>query len=186
MKDDPILSARVRQFEIQMLPHVPDLYRIARRLGVTASDAEDLVQETCLRAFRTQDQLRRPDAARTWLFAVFRSVFLRAAAKHRAAGSTSPIPLEVLPLPARGDDAREAELEWATLEDVRAAILRLPLVYREALLLAHVAGFSYRELAQILEVPLGTVMSRLFRARRLIREALREASPRVGEVERRR
>jgi len=58
-------------------------------------------------------------------------------------------------------------------------------VYREALLLAHVAGFSYRELARILEVPLGTVMSRLFRARRLVREALRETSPRACSMERR-
>jgi RNA polymerase sigma-70 factor, ECF subfamily len=186
VKDDPALDARIRQFEIQILPHVPDLYRIARRLGVTTSDAEDLVQETCLRAFRTQDQLRRPDAARTWLFAVFRSVFLRFAAKHRSTASASAIPLEVLPLPARWDDAREAGLEWATLEDVRAAIYRLPLVYREALVLAHVAGFSYRELARILEVPLGTVMSRLFRARRLVREALQETSPRACSMERRR
>jgi RNA polymerase sigma-70 factor (ECF subfamily) len=186
VKDDPVRSARIRQFELQILPHVPDLYRIARRLGVTTSDAEDLVQETCLRAFRTQDQLRRPDAARPWLFAVFRSVFLRSVAKLRPIASASSIPLEVLPLPARWDDAREAGVERATLEDVREAISRLPLVYREALLLVHVAGFSYRELAQILDVPVGTVMSRLFRARRLVREALREASPRACSVERRR
>ena len=185
MKVDPAPNDRIRQFEIQILPHVPDLYRVARRLGVTPSDAEELVQETCLRAFRTQDQLRRTDAARTWLFAVFRSVFLRFTAKLRSTGSASSIPLEVLPDLARWDDFRETGVEWATLEDVRAAILRLPLVYREALLLAHVAGFSYRELARILEVPLGTVMSRLFRARRLVREALRETSPRACSMERR-
>src|SRR5262249_14448265 len=80
---------------------------------------------------------------------------------------------EAWPLPpgAPGDPAGEA---GATLVDVREAVARLPLAYREALALAHVGGFSYREMAQILEVPIGTVMARLFRARRLLRHLLRE------------
>jgi RNA polymerase sigma-70 factor, ECF subfamily len=180
----PRPDSRVQRFEAQILPHLADLYRAARRLGARPSDAEDLVQETCLRAFQSLDQLRHHEAAKAWVFAVLRSVFLRQAAR------ISPTPVEPLanpeawPLPpdAWGDRAEEGGV---TMVDVRGAVGRLPLAYREVLVLAHVGGFSYREIARILEVPIGTVMSRLFRARRLLRQALREI-PRLSSAESRR
>jgi len=176
---------RVRRFEAQVLPHLGDLYRAARRLGATRSDAEDLVQETCLRAFQSLDQLKHHEAAKAWVFAVLRSVYLRHATR------VLPTPVEHLAIPeawplppgAPGDPAGEA---GATLVDVREAVGRLPLAYREALALAHVGGFSYREMAQILDVPIGTVMSRLFRARRLVRHLLRETPHSPCPVESRR
>ena len=178
-------DSRIRRFEAHILPHLAGLYRAARRLGATPSDAEDLVQETCLRAFQSLDQLRHHEAAKAWVFAVLRSVYLRHATR------ISPIPVEPLaiseawPLPpgAPSDPAEEA---GATLVDVREAVSRLPLAYREALVLAHVVGFSYREMAQILDVPLGTVMSRLFRARRLVRRLLRETPHPPSSAESRR
>ncbi|MGH2668787.1 MAG: sigma factor-like helix-turn-helix DNA-binding protein, partial [bacterium] len=118
--------ARAERFGELIVPHLTALYCTALRLAGKAEDAEDLVQETCLRAFRALDQLREPAAAKVWVFTVLR------------------------------------------------AVVRLPLVHREPILLAHVAGFSYREMAEILEVPVGTVMSRLFRARRLLRQMLAE------------
>src|SRR5262245_1398486 len=162
-------TARVRRFEAQILPHLPDLYRAARRLVRRAEDAEDLVQETCLRAFRALDQLRHPDAAKAWTFTVLRSVFLRDAARwdpgqpgvDRSRGEVPAAP------PA------ESPWQGALIEEARLATQRLPVAFREVIVLAHVGGFSYREMAGILGIPVGTVMSRLFRARRLLRSALR-------------
>jgi RNA polymerase sigma-70 factor (ECF subfamily) len=163
-------AARVRRFEEQILPHLPDLYRAARRLVRRVDDAEDLVQETCLRAFGALDQVRHPEAAKPWVFTVLRSVFLRDAARWD--------PVRADASDARGRDQRlegpagESPLQGALIEEARLATQRLPIAFREVVVLAHVGGFSYREMARILGVPLGTVMSRLFRARRLLRSAL--------------
>jgi RNA polymerase sigma-70 factor (ECF subfamily) len=88
-----------------------------------------------------------------------------------------------LPRPDLREAPSDSPLQWAVLEEVRDATLRLPPVYREILVLTHVGGFSYRELAHILEVPVGTVMSRLFRARRLLRSALQERTERSRRSE---
>src|SRR5262245_19023839 len=164
-------TARVRRFEAQILPHLPDLYRAARRLVRRAEDAEDLVQETCLRAFRALDQLRQPDSAKAWTFTVQRSVFLRDAARWDPA---RPVPGGVDEPRGHGLPASPAESPWqgALIEEARLATQRLPVAFREVIVLAHVGGFSYREMATILGVPVGTVMSRLSRARRLLRNAL--------------
>ncbi len=172
-------TAKVRRFEEHVLVHLNDLYRAALRLSGKAPDAEDLVQETCLRAFQALDQLKHPGTAKVWVFAILRSVFLRQA-KQRAA---QPVPADLedldglafAPEGLRVVLERAGPLEEALLQEVRVATLGLPLAYREAIILAHVGGFSYREMAQILEVPLGTVMSRLFRARRMLRTALQGA-----------
>ncbi len=148
------------------------------------SDAEDLVQETCLRAFQALDQLRQTAASKAWVFAILRSVFLRQAERR----TVQPIPVspEALEVFSRAADLlgalqeRASPLQESLLQDIRQATLGLPLPYREVIVLAHIGGFSYREMAHILEVPLGTVMSRLFRARRLLRIAL------AGAVEQRR
>jgi RNA polymerase sigma-70 factor (ECF subfamily) len=173
-------DGRAQRFQDQILPHLTSLYRTALRLVRTPADAEDLVQETCLRAFRALDQLKDPDAAKTWVFAVLRSVSLRHF--EREAGSIIvPVALsDVLPhpqAPSFTDVAADSPLQRALIEEVRAATLRLPRPYREAIVLAHIAGFSYREMSQILEIPVGTVMSRLFRARRLLRDALADTPP---------
>jgi RNA polymerase sigma-70 factor, ECF subfamily len=164
-------AARVRRFEEQILPHLPDLYRAARRLVRRIDDAEYLIQETCLKAFGALDQLRHPEAAKAWVFTVLCSVFLRDAARWDPARADAS--------DARGGDQRreapagESPLQGALIEEARLATQRLPIAFREVVVLAHVGGFSYREMATILGVPLGTVMSRLFRARRLLRSALR-------------
>src|SRR5262245_24552576 len=165
-------AARVERFEAQILPHLPDLYRAARRLVRRGQDAEDLVQETCLRAFGALDQLRHPEAAKAWAFAVLRSVFLRDAARwdaERAADAGVHPDGGVEFLPGRTD----SPWQGALIEEARLATQRLPIAFREVVVLAHVGGFSYREMAGILGIPVGTVMSRLFRARRLLRSALR-------------
>ena len=180
-------TARRRHFEAHVLLHLNDLYRAALRLTRKPSDAEDLVQETCLRAFQTLDQLRQTGAAKAWVFAILRSVFLRQA--ERRAVQPMPASLEDLDSFATATDllgavpVRASPPQESLLQEIRQATLGLPLPYREVIVLAHIGGFSYREMADILEVPLGTVMSRLFRARRLLRVALQGAGERGRHVE---
>jgi len=176
-------AARVRRFEEQILPHLPDLYRAARRLVGRAHDAEDLVQETCLRAFGSLDQLKHPEAAKAWVFTVLRSAFLRNAARwdptRRADGGENGSGEERLAAAAGA-----SPWQGALIEEARLATQRLPVAFREVVVLAHVGGFSYREMAGILGVPIGTVMSRLFRARRLLRSALRSEDRDRSELSR--
>lgn len=177
-------TTRIQRFEEQVLVHLDALYRAALRLTGKAADAEDLVQETCLRALQAFDQLQHPRAARAWVFAILRSVFLRQAG--RRSRQPARLSLEDLDGAVLGHALGEEDaspVRQALLEEVRRATLTLPVPYREALILAHVGGFSYREMAHILEVPLGTVMSRLFRARRMLRAALTEPTGQPASVE---
>ncbi|OLC12774.1 MAG: hypothetical protein AUH29_15275 [Candidatus Rokubacteria bacterium 13_1_40CM_69_27] len=174
---------RLEQFENQVLIYVKDLHRAALRLTDQLSDAEDLVQETCLRAFKSLEQLRQPAAAKAWVFSILRSIFLRQAER----ASSRPVLVSLEDIDASPLSVSEARrdayenflpIQQTLVEEVRRATLTLPLVYRETVVLAHIAGFSYREMAQILGVPVGTVMSRLFRARRMLRASLRESRSR--------
>lgn len=182
MAPDDEARERIRRFEAEIIVHLDDLYRAALRLTGKAADAEDLVQETCLRAFRALDRLRDGRAARSWAFAILRSVFLREV--ERQGRRPEPVNLEDLEasLLRPGEALRDLYEHYSLCSDrlrdeVGEAILKLPLPYREALVLAHVGGFSYREMARILGIPMGTVMSRLFRARRMLRALLREGVP---------
>jgi RNA polymerase sigma-70 factor (ECF subfamily) len=161
--------------------HVTDLYRAARRLVEQDSDAEDLVQETCLRAFRCLDQLRQPRAAKLWVFSILRSVYARQRERGPKGAEVSLDDIDASRLSSVQvlQDAYErlSPAAHALREEIRRAVLKLPLPYREAVVLAHIGGFSYREIATILHLPLGTVMSGLFRGRRLLRASLREVRP---------
>ncbi len=167
------------RFDAYVLPCLDVLYRAAVRLAGQRADAEDLVQETCLRAFGAIGQLADVGSCKAWLFRILRTTYLRR-------WGEDPYRRHVLNLadlePALADlrevayDRYENDAAYARLVggDIRRAIAGLPLPYREAIVLAHVAGFSYREMARILDIPLGTVMSRLYRGRRMLRVSLRE------------
>jgi len=177
-------SEQVRRFEEQILIYLGDLHRVALRLTGRASDAEDLVQETCLRAFKSLDQLKYPGAAKVWAFTILRSLFLRHVEREPSRGalvSLEDLDASVLTPSDVLHDAYEnlRPLREVLNHEVRQAILKLPLTYREVLILAHIGGFSYREMARILAVPTGTVMSRLFRARRMLRTSLQESPRRL-------
>jgi RNA polymerase sigma-70 factor, ECF subfamily len=172
-------ESRLRRFEELILPNLLDLYRTALRFTHSSAEAQDLVQETCLRAFRSLDQLKHPTAARAWTFTILRSVYLRQA-ERRTAESVSLDELEARPGEVRWNDlSRDSPLRGAMLQEVRRATLRLPLPLREVIVLAHIGGFSYEEIARILDVPIGTVMSRLSRGRQCLRGVLRE-HPKLG------
>lgn len=166
-------------FEAYILPHLDTLYRAAVRLSGQVTDAEDLVQETCLKAFTAIGQLRDVSGAKPWLFKILRTTYLRRWGEDPYRRHV----LNVRDMESALADFREILYDryennsaYARLvgTEIRAAIAALPLPYREAVVLADVAKFSYREVGRILEVPLGTVMSRLYRGRRMLRATLRD------------
>jgi len=149
-------SRRERMAELVSAHHA-DLYRHALWLTGDPALAEDLVQETYYEAWRTLSRLGGPRAPRAWLLAILR----RRLARHRAAPDPPTAPPEALAGLAGGDDPEAA----AELEGLARAFAALPAHQREILLLRALHGLSYREIARLLDLPLGTVMSRLSRAR---------------------
>ena len=177
--DPPETPDKAERFEKQILVHLDDLYRAAMRLTNQFCDAEDLVQETCLRAFKSFDQLRHPAAAKVWLFSILRSVYFRQEERRLSRGVSVSLDDIAASFLTAGETPPESDRLFVSpqqvrREEIREAVLKLPVVYREAIVLAHVVGFSYREMAQILGLPVGTVMSRLFRGRRMLRTFLRD------------
>lgn len=167
------------RFEAYVLPHLDALYRVALRLVGKTSEAEDLVQETCLKAFRAIDQLRNASGCKAWLFKILRTTYLREWGedpyRQRALSLEDLEPASLDPYEILRDHYEGGEAYHRLVgADIRKALLALPPAYREAVVLADIAGCSYREMAEILEVPLGTVMSRLSRGRRMLRISLQE------------
>jgi RNA polymerase sigma factor (sigma-70 family) len=148
--------------------HEP-LWRYLRRLSNSDDTARDLVQDTWLRVFRGIARLRDPAKLRSWLFGVARNVAMDRLRSQYAEGSRADVDLEELPAAAEDVNLEE---EFATLE---AGLATLPIVERETLTLFYLRELSLEEIAGLVEVPLGTVKSRLFRARQMLRRALKGA-----------
>jgi len=169
------LEDRQRHFEDVLWPHLRGVYNLARWLVGNAEDAEDVVQESFVKAYQYADQFRGSDP-RSWLYAIVRNTSLnfiqRRRPKHEVEWN------EDLPEPADRTPGAEADLIQVTRRDqIRSAIVRLPGEFREALVLREIEGMAYKEIAAVLNVPLGTVMSRLSRARSLL---IRELAPEKG------
>jgi RNA polymerase sigma-70 factor (ECF subfamily) len=157
---------RTERFEAEALAHLGSLHATARRLTRNAHDAEDLVQETYLRAYRAFDGYTPGTNIRAWLYTILYRVrtdgFRRAGRRPQTVELTGEGPA----VPA----AQEARaVEGA---DLARALEQLPEAFRAAVVLRDVEDFSYQEIAGILDVPIGTVMSRIHRGRALLRETL--------------
>jgi RNA polymerase sigma factor (sigma-70 family) len=161
------MDDRRQRFEAEALPHMDAAYNLARWLSRSPADAEDIVQDAMLRAFRAYGGFRG-GAVKPWLLAIVRNCW-RDAARDRRRRAHDPIPGDdVLVEGAPTPEARAlAASEGRKLND---AIAGLPVEFREALILREMEDMSYREIAEITAVPIGTVMSRLARARALLRE----------------
>lgn len=178
----PANRQRQRDFEEQMLPYIDSLYRSALSMTRNAQDADDLVQDTYVRAFQFFDQFRAGTNARAWLFRILTNLFINAYRRNRREPErTSFEEMEDFYLYNRLSDAQisagaeppeQAVLSKVQGEAIREAIERLPDEYREAVILADLNEFSYQEISEILEIPIGTVRSRLSRGRRLVQRAL--------------
>ena len=168
-------EGKARRFRDAALPHLDDVYTLARYLLRNAADAEDAVQECYLRALRHFDTYRGP-AMKPWLFAILRNVcrseFVRRSGvaltiDGRAEEDEDAVPLwQEAPLSPEADMLRQ----WDA-ETIRGLVAELPDLFREAIVLREINDLSYSEIADVVGVPIGTVMSRLARARALLRRA---------------
>jgi RNA polymerase sigma-70 factor, ECF subfamily len=169
------------RFEREALPWMDDVYRFARSMTHDEADADDLVQETYLRAYRSWDTFEPGSDCRRWLFTICRNVFLRTREREARKVDTGgdDTVLETL---AALREASPFATATATADSIfsridlgpaiRKAIDQLPEVFRSAVVLVDVEGQSYDEAASVLGVPIGTVRSRLFRGRRILQHAL--------------
>jgi RNA polymerase sigma factor (sigma-70 family) len=155
------VDTRNRYFELTVWPHMRSAYNLARWLVRNGEDAEDIVQEAFLKAFKALDSFRGGDA-RVWMLSIVRNTainFLRGRKEGIA------IELDQLEPADRSPNPEQGLLEESRRELVRRAIARLEPEFRETLVLREIEELSYKEIAAILDVPTGTVMSRLSRAR---------------------
>lgn len=146
--------------------HYEGLYRYAYRLSASAADAEDLVQETFGKALKQLRQLREADRAKAWLFSILRNAYLHRVRSDRQARLVSLEAVGDLPEPDAGP------LPDIEPEQLQQALSELPEVFRTPVILFYFEDFSYREIAEQMELPLGTVMSRLARAKTWLRDRL--------------
>jgi RNA polymerase sigma-70 factor (ECF subfamily) len=163
-----------RRFEETVMPHLDAAFNYARWLTKSEVEAEDLVQEACLRAMRFLSSLRDGNA-RPWLFAIVRNTwYSRVARRDSAAGATLNSSDDNRPDEALDPEQRLVQQD--TVARGRAGLEQLPPEFREAIVLRDIEGLSYKEIAEVLQVPMGTVMSRISRGRERLLAALAPAA----------
>ncbi len=178
-----------QRFEADALPLLPGMYSAAYRLTRNAADAEDLVQETFLRAYRGFHQFQEGTNLKAWLYRILTNTFINSYRKKQREPQTLPADeVEDWYLYSKmSEEGLEPSAEATVLEslpdeDVQEALSSLPDQFRVAVLLADFEGFSYKEIAEITGVPIGTVMSRLHRGRKALERRLWEVVRERGLV----
>jgi RNA polymerase sigma-70 factor (ECF subfamily) len=171
-------------FADQAMEFMPSLYTAALRMTRNRADAEDLVQETYLKAYRAFDSFQQGTNLKAWLYRILTNTYINTyRAKKRRPDESDIEEVEDLylyrklssgDLASLGRSAEDELFDLFTDDEVKAAIEALPEQFRMAVLLADVEGFSYKEIAEILDIPIGTVMSRLHRGRRALQKRLYE------------
>lgn len=170
----------VWNFDLDELPYRAQLYRMALRLTRSADDAEDVLQDTYLKAFKHYGSFRPGTNLRAWLFKILKNTVINEVRRRqRSPARMAFANIEETPesafAPFCGSVTRTPEEEFldASLDgDVLQALKELPHKFRVVVLLADVEGHAYRDIAALLSIPVGTVMSRLFRGRRLLERAM--------------
>ena len=187
----PSPDARRADFEATMLPHVDSLYRAAYSMAKNAGEAEDLVQDTFVRAFQFFDQFQGGTNARAWLFRILTNLYINSYRKRtREPERASYDEMEDFYLYNRlsdiqgrggaggtggslaGTTPEQAVVQQVQIDAIREAINQLPDEYRDTVILADLNEMSYQEVSETLNIPIGTVRSRLSRGRRLVQKAL--------------
>ncbi len=172
-------------FEAEVLPQLDSLYRLALRLTTDPSRAEDLVQDTVLKAFRAWQRFQPGTNIRSWLFTILRNTFINDYRRRQR----EPIPMDleavephVVFKAAQDEDPEGTFFSQIVDAKVLDAIDALPEEFREVLVLSDIENLSYAEIAEVLGIPVGTVKSRLFRARRQLQEALYDHAVEMGYI----
>src|SRR4051812_1876570 len=179
------------EFERQALVHADSLYGAAYRLTRNPRDAEDLVQDSLLRAYRFWDSFEQDSNCKAWLLRIVTNTFINEYQRKKRsrevldAATAEQDATDGVLVHADASDRQSPErtlLDRSVSDDVQKALDALPDDFRTAVVLCDVQGLSYKEIAEIMQTPVGTVMSRLFRGRKLLSAALREFAVAEGYV----
>jgi RNA polymerase sigma-70 factor (ECF subfamily) len=177
-KDLPVKNESV-PFEQTILPHLDAAYNLARWLAGNEHDARDIVQESFLRAFKFFGRYRGGDA-RSWVLAIVRNTAYTSLRKRETREQLLESEIEKLEDPSQ--NAAQILERAGNIEAVRAAIAQLPTEFREVIILREMENFSYKEIADLVGVPIGTVMSRLARSRRELQAIILRNHQHLGGV----
>jgi len=178
-------------FEKELLPHIEALKTFAYHLSYDEDDANDLVQETYMKAYRFIDKYIQGTNAKAWLFKICKNAYIN----HYRKRSKQPTRVDFEDIVSYHDsddsklpgylDLREELFDKMMGDEVTIAINALPIDFRTVVLLCDVEGFTYEEIAKIIDVPIGTVRSRLFRARNMLKEKLKSYADKMGYKDKR-
>ncbi|MFC2187140.1 sigma-70 family RNA polymerase sigma factor [Peijinzhouia sedimentorum] len=187
-QEKPILSKVEKQriFENEFMPHINSMYNFAYRLTFDEDDAKDLVQDTYLKAFRFITSFQAGTNAKAWLFRILKNSFINDFRKKSK--QPSKVDYQEVENFYNSDDVDEAittDLRVETVQDmigdeVAIALNALDVDFRTVIILCDLEGFTYEEMAKILDIPIGTVRSRLHRARNLLKEKLKSYAKTMG------
>jgi RNA polymerase sigma-70 factor (ECF subfamily) len=164
-----------KDFEVLALPLLDPLYNFARWLSGDADEARDLVQETFAKALKGFASFREGTNFRAWMFAILRNTFLTSRSGLERRNTSQEDEEGFTEVTTSADNPETALIRRADTEMVQAAIAKLPAAFREVILLADLEEMRYQEVAEILNIPMGTVMSRLSRARKQVRQLIVES-----------
>jgi RNA polymerase sigma factor (sigma-70 family) len=167
---------RPRVFEQTVLPHLDAAFNYARWLTRNDAEAQDVVQDACVRAMRFFSSLRDDDA-RAWLFTIVRNTWYSRVSRLAKMTAGAPLTGGQDQWPDNALDPEEQLLQQHTVALVREALEQLPVDFREVIVLREIEGLSYKEIAAVAGVPIGTVMSRLARARERLQTILKLNAP---------
>ncbi len=179
-----------KAFEAEALPHMGILYGTALRMTRSPADAEDLVQDTFFKALRAKDQFEPGSNCKAWLFKILTNTFInkyRRRVKEREilTGPNKDSNLENFFKPESHKETLDPEnalVDRFLSDEVQAALESLPVDYRTIIVLSDVQGFAYKEVAEMADIPVGTVMSRLHRGRRLLQQKLFDFAKQEGVI----
>jgi RNA polymerase sigma-70 factor (ECF subfamily) len=162
---------KTAMFEQTIVPHLDAAYNLARWLAGNEDDAEDIVQESCLRAVKFFDSFRGGNP-RAWLLTIVRNTSYTWLKRRSAAHSQLNLDAAEFEIEDNATNPARLQAAMANVEMVRSAIAQLPPEFRELIVLREMEDYSYKEIAAIAEVPVGTVMSRLARGRKQLQKIL--------------
>lgn len=179
-------SKKQKDFNEEILPHLDAMYNFALRLTADPNDAEDLVQDTIVKAYRFFDSYEKGTNAKAWLFRILKNSYINTYRKK----SKKPNQVDYDEVATFYETIRDERTDTSDLEDrmfreliddhISRALDQLPEDFRTVVLLCDVEGFTYEEIANMLDVPIGTIRSRLHRGRNLLRSELLEYAERKG------
>jgi RNA polymerase sigma-70 factor (ECF subfamily) len=189
--EDEIKKRKDKIFDEEFFPHMKALYNFAFHLTYDGESANDLVQETFLKAYRFIDSYQKGTNSKAWLFKILKNEFINNYRKK----TKRPLSVDfedVINYHESDDagyvgslDLRQEIYQNMMGDEITIALNNLPTDFKTIILLCDIEGFTYEELAKILDIPIGTVRSRLFRARNMLKEKLREYALKIGYKENR-